>query len=101
MLARRAKLEDMYCIGCRGDAEKRRGGVERHAEYPGGHASAPELVEFLGGRDGEYADYGAFVGGRGEEGAGVVEGDMREGRAVRFDDVYGFEFEGVEEEDGA
>jgi len=59
------------------------------------------LVEFAGGGDGEDADDGAFVGGGGEERAGVVEGDAGEGGAVGFDDVDGFELEGVEEEDGA
>lgn len=88
---------DGFCGG--GDAEEGRGGVEGHAVDGGGEGTAAELVEFVGFGDGEDADDGAFVGGGREEGAGVVEGDVREGGAVGGDNVDGFEFRGVEEED--
>ena len=88
-------------VGGGGDAEEGGGRIEGHAEDAGGHGAPPELVEFAGGGEGEDADDGALVGGGGEEGAGVVDRDAGEGGAVRFDDVDGFEFESVEEEDRA
>jgi len=98
---RPAELEDVdgFCSG--GDAEEGGGGVERHAIDGGGKGASAELVEFVGFWDGEDADDSAFVGGGGEEGAGVVEGDVGEGGAVSGDNVDGFEFRGVEEEDVA
>lgn len=95
------KFEDVDSVGGGGNAEEGGGGVERHAVDSAGHRAAPELVEFARRGDREDADDGAFVGGGGEEGAGVVEGDAGEGRAVGFDDVDGFKFEGVEEENVA
>lgn len=88
----------MYCVACAADAKESAGSVEGHAVDPRGHAAAPELVELLGRGDGEDADDGAFVGGGGEEGAGVVEGDAGEGGAMRFGYVDGFELQGVENE---
>ena len=101
MWCRCAELEDVDRVGGGGDAEETGAGVERHAEDARRHGASPELVEFPSGRDREDADDGAFVGGCGEEGAGVVDGDAGEGRAVRFDDVYGLELVRVEDEHGA
>lgn len=70
-----AEFEDVDGFGGGGDAEEGGGGVEGHAVDARGHGAAAELVEFAGGGDGEDADDGAFVGGGGEEGAFVVEGD--------------------------
>lgn len=83
------------------DAEEGARGVEGHAVDARGHAAAAELVELLGRRDGEDTDDGALVGGRGKEGAGVVEGDAGKWGAVGFGDVDGFEFQGVEDENVA
>lgn len=87
----------MNCVGGGGDAEKRRGGVERHAVDAGGHGAAAELIEFAGRGDREDADDGSFVGGGSEEGASIIDGDAGERRAVRFDHVYGLKFQRVEE----
>lgn len=82
----------MHGIARAADAEEGACGVESHAADPRGHAAAAELVELFGGGDGEDADDGSFVGGGGEEGAGVVESDAGEGGAVGFGYVDGFEF---------
>lgn len=91
----------MHGAACAADAEQGAGGVEGHAVDARGHAAAPELVELFGGGNAEDADDGAFVGGGGEEGAGVVEGDTGERGAVRFGYVDGLKFQGVENEDVA
>lgn len=84
------EFEDVDGVACGADAEEGACGVEGHAVDAGRHAAAAELVEFFGGGDGEDTDYGSFVGGGGEESAGVVEGDAGEGGAVGFSDVDGF-----------
>ena len=81
---------DRVCSG--GDAEEGGGSVEGHAEDTGGHGAPPELVEFAGRGDGEDADDGAFIGGGGEEGAGIVDSNAGEGRAMCFYYIDGFEF---------
>lgn len=72
------------------DAEEGTRGVEGHAVYAAWHTAAAELVELFGAGHGEDADDGAFVRGRSEEGAGIVEGDTGEWGPVGFGNVDGF-----------
>ena len=63
--------------------------------------SPTELEEFISCGDTEDADYGAFVGGGGEDVAFGGEGEEGYGGFVGGDDVDGCEGEGVENEDFA
>ena len=76
---RATELEDVNRICGRGNTEKGGGGVERHAVDAGRYRATAELVELACRRDGEDANYGPFVGCSGKEGAGVVDGNTREG----------------------
>lgn len=88
---RPAELENVNGFCSRGDTEEGGGGVEGHAVYGGRKGASAELIKFVGFWDGEDADDGAFIGGGGEESAGIVEGDVGEGRTVSGDDVNGLE----------
>ena len=55
------EFEDVYCIGCRRDAQEGGCRIKGHAVYVGRHRAATKLVELLGGRDCEYAYYRTFV----------------------------------------
>ena len=64
-------------------------------------ASSTELKELVTLRDAEYADYGPFVGGGGEDVAFGGEGEESYGSFVSGDDIYGGERQGIENENFA
>src|SRR5271156_6124273 len=70
--------------------------IERHTRDFSWVTSPTELEEFISCGDTEDADYGAFVGGGGEDVAFGGEGEEGYGGFVRGDDVDGREGEGVE-----
>lgn len=89
----------MDSVGGGRDAEEGRGDVEGHAIDGARYRSATKLIKLLTLRDRKDADDGALLGSRGEERAGRVEGDGRERRLVGFDDIDGFQGDGVVDED--
>lgn len=83
----------------RRDTQESRRHIERHAEDSRWHGAPAELIKFMSGWYREDSDDGTFVRGSREDSASIIQSDAGQGRAVGFNDIDGFEFEGVEEQD--
>lgn len=82
-----AQLEKVYGLCRRGDAKQGRRGIERHAENPRWHRTAPELVQLVAVRNGEDADYGSLVRSGSQQSAITVERNASQRRPVCFNHI--------------